>query len=90
MLGTKAYMMGVSPYFYTDLPQYSKNWYSTSDTLWYDRWAQVLDILPTYVELITCKSGFCDSPACMLSNADRLTMTSQGMTMASPPTSTPP
>lgn len=74
-LGDKAYMMGVSPYFYTgnfsteldfwhctltnnpdlDLPQYSKNWYSTSDTLWYDRWSQVLDVLPTYVEIITCK-----------------------------------
>ncbi|ETS82253.1 hypothetical protein PFICI_07255 [Pestalotiopsis fici W106-1] len=52
-LGDKTYMMGVSPYFYTDLPQYSKNWYSTSDTLWYDRWSQVLDVLPTYVELIT-------------------------------------
>ncbi|KAF3014008.1 hypothetical protein E8E14_009644 [Neopestalotiopsis sp. 37M] len=52
-LGDKAYMMGVSPYFYTDLPQYSKNWYSTSDTLWYDRWSQVLDVLPTYVEIIT-------------------------------------
>jgi glucan endo-1,3-alpha-glucosidase len=38
-----------------DLPQYSKNWYSTSDTLWYDRWSQVLDINPDYVELITCK-----------------------------------
>lgn len=52
-LGDKTYMMGVSPYFYTDLPQYSKNWYSTSDTLWYDRWSQVLDVLPDYVELIT-------------------------------------
>ncbi|KAI0853638.1 glycoside hydrolase family 71 protein [Daldinia vernicosa] len=49
----KAYMMGVSPYFYTDLPQYSKNWYSSSDSLWYDRWAQVLEILPTYIEIIT-------------------------------------
>ncbi|XXG95278.1 hypothetical protein Hte_001539 [Hypoxylon texense] len=49
----KAYMMGVSPYFYTDLPQYSKNWYSSSDSLWYDRWKQVLDILPEYIEIIT-------------------------------------
>ncbi|OTA99377.1 glycoside hydrolase family 71 protein [Hypoxylon sp. CI-4A] len=49
----KSYMMGVSPYFYTDLPQYSKNWYSSSDSLWYDRWSQVLEILPEYVELIT-------------------------------------
>ncbi|KAI1405037.1 glycoside hydrolase family 71 protein [Hypoxylon fuscum] len=49
----KAYMMGVSPYFYTNLPQYSKNWYSSSDSLWYDRLKQVLDILPEYVEIIT-------------------------------------
>ncbi|KAI1373097.1 glycoside hydrolase family 71 protein [Hypoxylon crocopeplum] len=49
----KAYMMGVSPYFYTDLPQYSKNWYSSSDSLWYDRWKQVLDIMPEYIEIIT-------------------------------------
>ncbi|KAI2777770.1 glycoside hydrolase family 71 protein [Daldinia loculata] len=49
----KAYMMGVSPYFYTDLPQYNKNWYSSSDSLWYDRWAQVLEIQPEYIEIIT-------------------------------------
>ncbi|KAI2627645.1 glycoside hydrolase family 71 protein [Hypoxylon sp. NC1633] len=49
----KPYMMGVSPYFYTDLPQYNKNWYSSSDSLWYDRWTQVLDILPEYIEIIT-------------------------------------
>ncbi|XDG06449.1 hypothetical protein ABKA04_006064 [Annulohypoxylon sp. FPYF3050] len=49
----KPYMMGVSPYFYTDLPQYNKNWYSSSDSLWYDRWKQVLDIQPEYIEIIT-------------------------------------
>ncbi|CAJ2504633.1 Uu.00g120270.m01.CDS01 [Anthostomella pinea] len=49
----KPYMMGVSPYFYTDLPQYSKNWYSSSDSLWYDRWKQVLGIMPEYIEIIT-------------------------------------
>ncbi|KAI1076869.1 glycoside hydrolase family 71 protein [Whalleya microplaca] len=53
VLQGKPYMMGVSPYFYTDLPQYSKNWYSTSDSLWYDRWKEVLDILPEYIEIIT-------------------------------------
>ncbi|KAI2607778.1 glycoside hydrolase family 71 protein [Hypoxylon fragiforme] len=53
VLKGKAYMMGVSPYFYTDLPQYNKNWYSSSDSLWYDRWKQVLDIMPQYVEIIT-------------------------------------
>ncbi|KAI2617983.1 glycoside hydrolase family 71 protein [Hypomontagnella submonticulosa] len=49
----KSYMMGVSPYFYTNLPQYNKNWYSSSDSLWYDRWKQVLDIMPEYIEIIT-------------------------------------
>lgn len=39
----------------TDLPQYNKNWYSSSDSLWYDRWKQALDILPEYIEIITCK-----------------------------------
>ncbi|KAI1333626.1 glycoside hydrolase family 71 protein [Xylariaceae sp. FL0016] len=53
VLQGKSYMMGVSPYFYTDLPQYGKNWYSSSDSLWYDRWSQVLDVLPEYVEIIT-------------------------------------
>ncbi|KAI0164129.1 glycoside hydrolase family 71 protein [Xylariaceae sp. FL1272] len=52
-LGSKAYMMGVSPYFYTDLPQYSKNWYSSSDSLWFDRWSEVFDINPTFIEIIT-------------------------------------
>ncbi|KAI1758810.1 glycoside hydrolase family 71 protein [Hypoxylon sp. FL1150] len=45
----KPYMMGISPY----LPRYNKNWYSSSDSLWYDRWSQVLDLLPEYVEIIT-------------------------------------
>ncbi|KAI1164442.1 glycoside hydrolase family 71 protein [Nemania serpens] len=47
----KPYMMGVSPYFYTNLP--GKNWYSSSDSLWFDRWKQVLDIQPEYIEIIT-------------------------------------
>ncbi|KAI0173106.1 glycoside hydrolase family 71 protein [Hypoxylon sp. FL1284] len=53
VLQGKPYMMGVSPYFYTDLPQYNKNWYSSSDSLWYDRWKQVMDIMPEYIEIIT-------------------------------------
>ncbi|KAI1357445.1 glycoside hydrolase family 71 protein [Xylaria arbuscula] len=53
VLQGKPYMMGVSPYFYTNLPQYSKNWYSSSDSLWFDRWSQVLDIMPEYIEIIT-------------------------------------
>ncbi|KAI0534315.1 glycoside hydrolase [Xylaria digitata] len=51
VLQGKPYMMGVSPYFYTNLPD--KNWYSSSDSLWFDRWKQVLDINPEYIEIIT-------------------------------------
>ncbi|KAI3321399.1 glycoside hydrolase family 71 protein [Xylariaceae sp. AK1471] len=51
VLAGKPYMMGVSPYFYTNLP--GKNWYSSSDSLWFDRWKQVLDIQPEYIEIIT-------------------------------------
>lgn len=47
----KAFMMPVSPWFYTNLPQFGKNWNWDSDTLWFDRWEQVLDILPQYVEV---------------------------------------
>jgi hypothetical protein len=47
----KPYMMAVSPWFYTRLPQYSKNWNWDSDTLWFDRWESVIDVLPQYVEV---------------------------------------
>ncbi|ROV91571.1 hypothetical protein VPNG_09734 [Cytospora leucostoma] len=49
----KAYMMGVSPWFYTRLPQWNKNWHSSSERLWYDRWMQVLDLKPDFVQIIT-------------------------------------
>ncbi|KAK3316639.1 glycoside hydrolase [Apodospora peruviana] len=49
----KKYMMGVSPYFYTNLPQWNKNWYSSSESLWHDRWQQVMEIMPDYVQIIT-------------------------------------
>jgi glucan endo-1,3-alpha-glucosidase len=52
----KTYMMGVSPYFYTNMPQYGKNWYSSSESLWFDRWQQVLDLGPDLVQIITCKT----------------------------------
>ncbi|KAG9256840.1 glycoside hydrolase [Emericellopsis atlantica] len=52
-LGAKSYMMGVSPWFYTNLPQWSKNWFMTGDSLWYDRWQQAIDLLPDYVQIIT-------------------------------------
>ncbi|KAL2162356.1 hypothetical protein VTH06DRAFT_7269 [Thermothelomyces fergusii] len=49
----KKYMMGVSPWFYTDLPEWNKNWYCSSESLWHDRWRQVLEIMPDFVQIIT-------------------------------------
>jgi len=49
----KSYMMGVSPWFYTDLPGYSKAWVWRGDDIWYRRWEQVLQILPEFVEIVT-------------------------------------
>jgi len=52
-LGGKPYMMPVSPWFFTNLPGYGKNWVWRGDDLWYDRWQQVLEISPEFVEIIT-------------------------------------
>ncbi|KAK7991908.1 hypothetical protein PG996_013079 [Apiospora saccharicola] len=52
-LGGRPYMMPVSPWFFTNLPKYGKNQLWRGDDLWYDRWQQVLDINPEYVEIIT-------------------------------------
>ncbi|KAK3367946.1 glycoside hydrolase [Podospora didyma] len=53
VLDRKAFMMGVSPYFYTRVPAFYKNWYSSSDSLWFDRWMQVLDVMPDMVQILT-------------------------------------
>ncbi|CAI6342386.1 unnamed protein product [Periconia digitata] len=37
-----SYMMPVSPWFYTNLPGFLKNWLWRGDRLWFDRWVQVL------------------------------------------------
>ncbi|PSR84349.1 glycoside hydrolase, partial [Coniella lustricola] len=63
----KVYMAGVSPWFYTRLPQWNKNWYSSSERLWYDRWMQILELQPDYVQIITWNdygesSYICDPP----------------------------
>ena len=52
-LAGKPYMMPVSPWFYSNLPQYSKNWLWRGDDLWHDRWTQVLDLQPELVEILT-------------------------------------
>ncbi|THY17642.1 glycoside hydrolase [Aureobasidium pullulans] len=52
-LAGKPYMMPVSPWFYTNLPGYSKNWLWRGDDMWYDRWQQVMSIQPDFVEILT-------------------------------------
>jgi hypothetical protein len=52
-LGGKPYMMPVSPWFYTNLPGYSKNWLWRGDDLWFDRWNQVMSVQPDFVEILT-------------------------------------
>ncbi|MCJ1385421.1 hypothetical protein MMC17_008544 [Xylographa soralifera] len=47
----QVYMMGVSPWFYTNLPY--KNWLWRGDNLWHDRWQQVLEVQPDIVEILT-------------------------------------
>ncbi|KAJ5968962.1 Glycoside hydrolase family 71 [Penicillium viridicatum] len=51
--GDLPYMMPVSPWFYTNLPGYGKNWVWNGDSLWYDRWEQVLSLKPEFVEIIS-------------------------------------
>ncbi|KAK4095914.1 glycoside hydrolase family 71 protein [Parathielavia hyrcaniae] len=76
-LGGKKYMMGVSPWFYTNLPQWNKNWYSSSEGLWHDRWQQILEIMPDFVQIITWNdfgesSYICDaSPPQVVSGAEQ-------------------
>ncbi|KKY14876.1 hypothetical protein UCRPC4_g06644 [Phaeomoniella chlamydospora] len=52
-LGSKAYMMPVSPQFYTNLPQYSKNWLWYSDSLWHLRWLATLSVGPQFIQIIS-------------------------------------
>lgn len=52
-LGSKPYMMPVSPWFYTNLPGYNKNWLWRGDHLWYDRWVQVNALMPEWVQIIS-------------------------------------
>lgn len=51
-IGDKAFMMGVSPWFFHS-SKYStgeKDWVWRGDDLWADRWAQTLDVNPLFVE----------------------------------------
>jgi hypothetical protein len=46
-------MMPVSPWFYTNLPGFTKNWLWRGDDLWFDRWQEVLYVQPEWVEIIS-------------------------------------
>ncbi|KAK3988676.1 glycosyl hydrolase family 71-domain-containing protein [Cladorrhinum sp. PSN332] len=54
-LGTKPYMMPISPWFYTNMPGYKKNWIWHGDDLWFQRWQQAvsLDRKPDYIQIIS-------------------------------------
>ncbi|KAL2863498.1 glycosyl hydrolase family 71-domain-containing protein [Aspergillus lucknowensis] len=52
-LAGKPYMMGVSPWFYTNLPQWKKNWLWRGDDLWHYRWQQVIDLQPALVQILS-------------------------------------
>ncbi|THD00180.1 hypothetical protein EYZ11_000371 [Aspergillus tanneri] len=52
-LADKPYIMPISPWFYTNMVRYDKNWVWRGDDVWYQRWQQVLEIDPEYVEIIS-------------------------------------
>ena len=52
-LGDKAYMMGISPWFYTDLPGLSKTWTWRGNKLFNERWQAAQQLQPQLVEIIT-------------------------------------
>ncbi|KAL2024224.1 hypothetical protein VTK56DRAFT_9380 [Thermocarpiscus australiensis] len=49
----KPYMMPVSPWFFTNLPGFDKNWLWRGDGLWDLRWRQVADAQPDFVQILT-------------------------------------
>ncbi|CAI0649773.1 unnamed protein product [Colletotrichum noveboracense] len=52
-LGGKPYMMPISPWFYTNLPGYNKNWLWRGDHIWGDRWFQASWWQPEFIEIIS-------------------------------------
>lgn len=47
------YMMPVSPWFYTNLPGYKKNWLWRGDHLWHDRWLEAWYLRPEFIQIIS-------------------------------------
>lgn len=52
-LDGKPYMMPVSPWFFTNMPGFDKNWLWRGDDLWFDRWEQVNTVDPEFVQIIS-------------------------------------
>jgi hypothetical protein len=55
-LGNKPYVAPVSPWFSTHFgPEvsYSKNWVFPGDTLWSNRWNEILVLQPRFIEIVT-------------------------------------
>jgi hypothetical protein len=57
-IGSKdRYMAPVSPWFSThyspDFVPYQKNWVFQSDDLWFERWNQILELSPRFIEIVT-------------------------------------
>lgn len=52
-LGSKHFMMGISPWFYTKLPAYNKAWVWRGDDMWHDRWQQIDQVQPDLVQIVT-------------------------------------
>jgi hypothetical protein len=52
-LNGKPYMMPISPWFFTNLPGYHKNWLWRGDNLWFDRWQDALYLQPEWIEIIS-------------------------------------
>lgn len=53
ILGGKPFMMPVSPWFYTNMPKWGKNWLWRGDNLWHDRWQEVVRLRPAMVQILT-------------------------------------
>lgn len=49
VLGSKSYMMGVSPWFFHSASG-GTDWVWRGDDLWADRWAETLDVNPEFVQ----------------------------------------
>jgi glucan endo-1,3-alpha-glucosidase len=53
-LGTdKIYMMGISPWFYSNLPDLSKTWTWRGAGLWHSRWTTAAQLQPQLIEIVT-------------------------------------